>query len=97
MESNGPVLEKLIHDWIVLILHNSVADLFGNLNSLFLIMHNRGHLNIKGPKLLSLTSFGQIKLVVPLWSSMREDVDVHTCVNVCICTCACLKWEVMIC
>ena len=70
------------------------ADLLGKLDSVFLFMHNWGHLNIKRFELLFLSSFDLVQACcLNSWvQSCGGCVSIYICVTVyvCMCVCTCL-------
>lgn len=69
------------------------ADLLGKLDSVFLFMHNWGHLNIKRYELLFLSSFDLVQACLNSWVQNRGGcVSIYICVTayVCMCVCMCL-------
>ena len=70
------------------------ADLLGKLDSVFLFMHNWGHLNIKRFELLFLSSFDLVQAgCLNSWvQNCGGCVSIYICVTVyvCMCVCTCL-------
>lgn len=75
------------------------ADLLGKLDSVFLFMHNWGHLNIKRFELLFLSSFDLVQACcLNSWvQNCGGCVSIYICVTVYVCMCVCTCFPKVMC
>ena len=75
------------------------ADLLGKLDSVFLFMHNWGHLNIKRFELLFLSSFDLVQdCCLNSWvQNCGGCVSIYICVTVYVCMCVCTCFPKVMC